>query len=452
LTCTPRTTHRASKSANRIVIDAIQDNVVSAYERQGQGNAMAMSRETNALGGLDWNFQNHSPSLPLTTSPFFTDGFTPMDLGDSIDDSNQQFLARWTPGFPDLDMTSIPDLMSSDFCSATDDRKSSDSSVTLSSIELVSSRSNSGSLSTVDSMRTPSPQFESMTASTAIFDPEMHNMHSRSNSQSQWTVSSETSKAMVHDNGNGELEAVILAQDGWPVFQCNPPAYSSACPRTAKLHLETLEQILRNHEIWGNWDETAGAMDGNGIMVSKANIGEMHVSPFSGSTRDKILAIAQSFLHKALDIHRIGLGDQQERGSGFILLPPSHVLEDFLRSYAASSEMYYNLVPSSSLDPNELMLLSGGNERTSTLMLLLMIAQGATATPAVEARYLTGGLTEACRISLFDLIEKDVLLSADPMVLRCAALFTVLAAWSGDKWHMDIAMGQRGMYIAVSLL
>jgi len=119
------------------------------------------------------------------------------------------------------------------------------------------------------------------------------------------------------------------------------------------------------------------------------------------------------------------------------------------------------------LKPNELMQLSNG--KASSLLLLLMVAQGAMATPTVEARYLTSGLTEACRLSLFDIIEKDIVLSSDPIVLRCALLFTTLAAWSGDKWHMDvgdflaawrgrasltiqIAMGQPGMYIAVSPL
>ncbi|KAL2171334.1 hypothetical protein VTG60DRAFT_3221 [Thermothelomyces hinnuleus] len=85
----------------------------------------------------------------------------------------------------------------------------------------------------------------------------------------------------------------------------------------------------------------------------------------------------------------------------------------------------------------------------STLLVLLMIAQGAAAMPLQEARYLSAGLTETCRISLFDIVEKDVGLSADPTTLRCALLFLVLGAWSGDKWLMDIAMGQRGMYMSM---
>lgn len=38
---------------------------------------------------------------------------------------------------------------------------------------------------------------------------------------------------------------------------------------------------------------------------------------------------------------------------------------------------------------------------------------------------------------------------ADPIALRCALLFTLLGAWSGDKWLMDISLGQRGMYLSM---
>ena len=79
-----------------------------------------------------------------------------------------------------------------------------------------------------------------------------------------------------------------------------------------------------------------------------------------------------------------------------------------------------------------------------------MIAHGAAALPTAEARCLTAGLTEACRISLFKVIEKNVDLSADPVVFKCALLFTILGAWGGDASHMNLAMAQRGMYLAVS--
>jgi hypothetical protein len=122
-------------------------------------------------------------------------------------------------------------------------------------------------------------------------------------------------------------------------------------------------------------------------------------------------------------------------------------LEYFLRSYSNSFERYFPLTSRSTLDANELMHCY--NDRAASLLVLLMIAQGAMNIPSSEARMLTGGLTEACRISLFDLIERNIIMSGDPIVLHSALLFTVQAAWSGDKWQMDIAMGQRGMYFSM---
>lgn len=232
-----------------------------------------------------------------------------------------------------------------------------------------------------------------------------------------------------------EHEAVTAAQEGWPCFRCNPPIPTISCPKTAKLYLEGLEQTLRNQDTWTSWDTRRD--------LERATGDEVVTESFVGCTRDKLLAITQSFLHKALEIHRARLVGSPESLSisdldcaQFIILPPPDVLEYFLRAYVCRFEPYYGLFSGGILKPNEIMQLSNG--KASSLLLLLMVAQGASATSTVEARYLTSGLTEACRISLFDIIEKDIGLSSDPIVLRCALLFTTLAAWSGDKWHMDV--------------
>jgi hypothetical protein len=251
----------------------------------------------------------------------------------------------------------------------------------------------------------------------------------------------------IADSGVPDLGAIIAAQDGWTVFRCTPTIPSSSCPRTARLNLERLEQSLKNHEGWANWRPTFDEADfQQGEQVS--------VMPLHEATRDKLLAITQSFLHKALDIHKDGMSVSSGSGespgstaSNFVLLPPARVLECFLRSYANSFERYYPMSARGVLDPNELMMHY--NDKASSLLILMMIAQGAMVMPSVEARWLTGGFTEACRISLFDLIEKNIIMAGDPIVLRAALLFTVQAAWSGDKWQMDIAMGQRGMYFAM---
>ncbi|OQN98944.1 hypothetical protein B0A48_15290 [Cryoendolithus antarcticus] len=248
-----------------------------------------------------------------------------------------------------------------------------------------------------------------------------------------------------------DMGAIIAAQDAWSVFRCTPIVPSSACPKTARMNLERLEQSLKNHEGWSTWSphwDEADFAGGDHLTVM-----QLHES-----TRDKLLAITQSFLHKALDIHRDStshypgqstghLTPNSNSGSNFVLLPPARVLEYFLRSYSNCFERYYPLTSRGILDANELMHCY--NDRASSLLVLMMIAQGAMNIPDAQARWLTGGITEACRISLFDQIEKNIILSGDPIVLHSALLFIVQAAWSGDKWQMDIAMGQRGMYFAM---
>jgi len=254
----------------------------------------------------------------------------------------------------------------------------------------------------------------------------------------------ELAMAAPTDSAIPEFEVVIAAEGAWNLARCNRPMFTGACPRTAIVHLECLEQKSKQE---GTWDSLKKYLE----SVSWDASDLASVVPLTSRTRDKMLAITQSFLHKALEIHRGGINGYSKAGYSspgdfnFIVLPPANILEYFLRSYVRSLSVYYPLTVAGQVDPNEMLQ----NNQASTLLVLLMIAQGAAAMPIAEARYLSAGLTETCRISLFDIVEKDVELSADPVALRCALLFIVLGAWSGDKWLMDIAMGQRGMYMSM---
>jgi hypothetical protein len=253
----------------------------------------------------------------------------------------------------------------------------------------------------------------------------------------------------VSDVGSGDIPAVIAAQDGWNCFRSAPTLPPSSCPRTARLNLERLEHTLKNHEIWSswrpNWDDNDASTD------------NLEVVPLHECSRDKLLAITQTFLHKALEIHRDGsLGTPAGGASpcstsstSFVLLPPSRVLQYFLRAYSNSFERFFPMTSRGMLDVNEQLRNPATNDKAASLLTLMMIAQGAMSIPSMEARWLTGGLTEACRISLLDLIEKNITMASDTTVLHSAVLFITSAAWSGDKWQMDIAMGQRGMYFAM---
>lgn len=254
----------------------------------------------------------------------------------------------------------------------------------------------------------------------------------------------ELAMAAPSESSIPEFQVVIAAEKAWNLARCNPSVDTATCPRTAIVHLECLEQKSKQEGTWRSLEKYLEQTDWDPSDLAS-------VVPLTPRTRDKMLAITQSFLHKALEIHRGGINGYPKSAISspgdfnFIVLPPSQILEYFLRSYVRSLTVYYPLV-TGCVDPNEMLQ----NNQASTLLVLLMIAQGAAAMPMAEARYLSAGLTETCRISLFDIVEKDVELSADPIALRCALLFIVLGAWSGDKWLMDIAMGQRGMYMSVS--
>ncbi|RMD39671.1 hypothetical protein DV735_g5459, partial [Chaetothyriales sp. CBS 134920] len=251
-------------------------------------------------------------------------------------------------------------------------------------------------------------------------------------------------------SGLQEPDAVIASHDSWPFFQCNRvEKYSLPPPKTAHLYLEGLAQTLRNQATWKAWSVQ---VDERSLDIKSER--KILTEPIVGWSREKLLAITQLFLHKALDIHKNdGAGRDESPASpdssrdAFLMLPPPEVMQYFLRSYAVRYEPYYSSVPGGRLDPNALMHSS--NSKAASLLVLLMTASGASATPTPEARYIASGFTEACRLSLFDTIEKDVMQSRDVLVLRAALLFICLAAWSGDKWHMDMSMGQRGTYLAM---
>ncbi|KAH9900319.1 hypothetical protein F4778DRAFT_741179 [Xylariomycetidae sp. FL2044] len=239
-----------------------------------------------------------------------------------------------------------------------------------------------------------------------------------------------------------EFDVVIAAEAAWPLARCTPLVYSASCPRTAIVHLECLKQKSEHEGTWSALTLHLEQVDWDAADLAS-------VTPITSRTRDKMLAITQTFLHKALETHRGGVHGHTKQYPTIelacLVLPPSKILEYFLRSYVRSLSFFYSLVTTGCVDPNAMLR----NNTAAALLVLLMIAQGAAAVPTAEARALSAGLIETCRISLFDIIEKDIEMSADPMALRCALLFTLLGSWSGDKWLMDIAMGQRGMYLSM---
>ncbi|KAF8854878.1 hypothetical protein BDZ45DRAFT_747032 [Acephala macrosclerotiorum] len=201
------------------------------------------------------------------------------------------------------------------------------------------------------------------------------------------------------------------AEEGWPLANCNSRPLSSS--------------TVRSDEAWQNMGQL---MSANHDAVHH----QLHIVPLSVNTRDRILATAQSLLQKALYTQTFGLngpsptasGMSSPRSDSFSALPPSNILEIMLHSYANSVEPYYDITHGSVIDPNEMLL----ENQSSTLTLLLMIAQGANSVSMPEALHLTAGLMEACPILLFDLIENNMDTSVDLGMLKSALQFTTLAA------------------------
>lgn len=251
-------------------------------------------------------------------------------------------------------------------------------------------------------------------------------------------------------SGLQEPDAVLALHSQWPYFQCQRVEKSSSIqPKTASIYLEGLAQTLRNQVTWQAW---TAQLDERQLDISFER--KISTEPIVGWSREKLLAITQGFLHKALDIHKVSQANRDDTPASpestnetFLMLPPPEVMQFLLRSYVVRYEPYYCSIPGGRLDPNSLMHSS--NSKAASLLILLMVASGASATATPEGRYVASGLTEACRVSLFDTVEKDVAQAREVLVLRSALLLICLAAWSGDKWHMDMAMGQRGLYLAV---
>ena len=232
--------------------------------------------------------------------------------------------------------------------------------------------------------------------------------------------------------------------EGWPCFVCNPSSVEKVHPKTGRIFLEGLEQTLRDHDSV----LSSRLLPVTNVKERTLNA-EISIEPFSGRARDKLMVITQSILHRARKVHGSSAKENNSTNQHpdtptsdefFSILPSAEDLRRLLQSYANRFEPFHQSVPARLLNPTAVLESTEG--RCSTLLLLLMFAQGAMATPTNEARYFTSGLTEACRVSWFNLVEKDAGLTREPISLRCALMFMNLAAWSGNKWHMDVGIVQ----------
>ncbi|CAG8973475.1 hypothetical protein HYALB_00011070 [Hymenoscyphus albidus] len=238
------------------------------------------------------------------------------------------------------------------------------------------------------------------------------------------------------DTADGPFPAL----EGWPLFRCNQIVPTSACSTTAKSHLESLYAALNTQNL----------------SLDECRLTDHHhvaIEPLLAGTRDKLIAIMQGFSNRAQTIHGLRNAKQENASSMidanapfFLILPLPHVLESLLRACLSCYEPYYPVLSAASLKTNKLM--EGGNNAViSSLKLLFMLAAGAMTSGAGDTYQIAHGLIEIGRISLSYLLEEDIKLVSNPELLQCALLFIIVAAWSGDKWQMDMAIYQKAMYL-----
>lgn len=112
------------------------------------------------------------------------------------------------------------------------------------------------------------------------------------------------------------------------------------------------------------------------------------------------------------------------------------MLDSLLRAYTSCFDQYFGLLSSELQDPNNLMTHLEHDLKAAGILLLLMIAIGATASPVPEMHTFAIGMAEICRTALPDLMEDDVSDTRPDILSHCALLLLYLGMWSGERWLM----------------
>ncbi|BCS30680.1 Zn(II)2Cys6 transcription factor [Aspergillus puulaauensis] len=245
--------------------------------------------------------------------------------------------------------------------------------------------------------------------------------------------------------GDEEEATWAVEWEHWTICQCNPLPQCAARDRQ-KLVLANLE---RNFLRPGPWSELDEHWRQTHFMPTEtfSNV------PLSDPSREWLLVIMQRYMRVAIDVQGLtpgsswpdscAVGNTSQLG-GYIRLPPAKALHNYLEVLLRNYEPFYPLLPARVLEPNHLASTAFGRE--STLLLCLMIAFGSMIDPALKARRFSTALTEICRHSMHDALERALRGPTSRLLYYCALLFIIRGAFSGDKAHMNISIAHRRLY------
>ncbi|KAF2843997.1 hypothetical protein T440DRAFT_473745 [Plenodomus tracheiphilus IPT5] len=234
----------------------------------------------------------------------------------------------------------------------------------------------------------------------------------------------------------GFEDAWMVNLEHWSVCRCCPAAQHPATD-TGKSSIAAMEQNFARPGAWSDivldW------------RVKNFEPPECFTNlNLSNLTREWLLMVAQRLMHVAMDCHALN-PNEFGPSEGYIRLPPSHALQNYLEMVLRNFEPFYPLIPARAID--QIILTGIESGQGSSLLLFLMLAFGSMIDPALKARQFSAGLTEICRHSITNLLEKN----SDPAESRftayCGLMFTVKSAFSGDKAHMNISIAQRQMHL-----
>lgn len=261
-------------------------------------------------------------------------------------------------------------------------------------------------------------------------------------------------KATLGDGGGvddtiGEDHALLVGDwKHWSICRCSPLPLYPAQDRS-KSSIVTIDHNFVRPGSWSgiteDWREKHFEPAERFVNV-----------PLSETTREWLLMIAQRFMRVAMDVHGLTMDspspvppDSGDLGilAGYVRLPPSDALHKYLETVLRNYEPFYPLLPARILEPNQ--LVGSRHGRGSSLLLFLMFAFGSMLDPAIKARRFSTALTEICRHSIRDVLEKDSGAPESGLLFYCSLMFIIKSAFSGDKAHMNIALAHRHTYLTL---